>query len=76
MTIIGYGLFAVALAILLSTWVLHRDVVKVYYPRKIKVRLLSPEEIAARRASLEESWEDLEERLVSRPAPGMEQMED
>ncbi len=34
MTIVGCGLFALALAILVSTWVLHRDVVKVYYPKK------------------------------------------
>ena len=33
MSIVGYGLFAVAISILVSTWIIHRDIVKVYYPQ-------------------------------------------
>lgn len=66
MTVVGYGLFAVAISILVSTWIFHRDVVKVYYPKKgswTHSGTTTGRYSSASPNSLEESWDELEESL-------------
>lgn len=66
MTIVGYGLFAVAAAIVFASLMLHWDVVKVYYPKKVdrvQQRLnMVRQAVQEGKLSEAEQWMDMEDQ--------------